>query len=36
MGDDTSRSVDEMMAERTYTYPGFAEFLGTDTDFAER
>ena len=35
MGDDTSKSVDEMMAERTYSYPGFADFLDADHDFAE-
>ncbi len=29
-------TVEEMMDERTYTYPGFAEFLATDPEYADR
>lgn len=37
MADDpTKKSVEEMMDERTYTYPGFAEFLGADPEYADR
>jgi alkylhydroperoxidase/carboxymuconolactone decarboxylase family protein YurZ len=35
MSDDTDKSVDGMMAERTYSYPGFADFLDMDHDLAE-
>lgn len=34
--DPTPEYVEEMLNERTYTYPGFAEFLGADEEYADR
>lgn len=34
MADDPNTDVAEMMADRTYSYPGFAEFLGSDEEWA--
>ena len=36
MADDQHKSVEAMMEERTYTYPGFAEFLSADAAYADR
>lgn len=37
MADETDTdAVDDMMADRTYTYSGFAAFLESDVDYAER
>lgn len=34
--DSTPENVEEMMEERSYSYPGFAEFLGADAEYADR